>query len=71
VSTIEAVLDVDGAGRGSDLAIDAQDGVVSLTGTLADQASIEQIRNRVARVKGVNRVDTSGLTARGTRADKD
>lgn len=71
VSTIEAVLDVDGAARGSELAIDAQGGVVSLTGALADQAAIEQVRNRIAKVKGVTRVDTSGLTASGTKSSKD
>ncbi len=70
VSTIEAVLDVDRAGRGSELSINAKDGVVSLSGTLADQ-SIEQVRSRVARVKGVTRVDTSGLTTSATRPGKD
>ena len=66
VSTIEAVLDVDRAGRASGLSVDAQDGVVSLAGTLADQASIEHVRKLVAGVKGVNGVDTSGLTTSGT-----
>lgn len=70
-STIEAVLDVDRAGRSSELTIDAQGGVVSLTGTLQDQASIEHIRDLISGVKGVNRVDTSGLTISGKRPDKD
>lgn len=61
VSTIEAVLDVDRAGRSSELSIDVKGGVVSLTGALADQATIEQVRSRVAKVKGVTRVDISGL----------
>ena len=67
VSTIEAVLDVDREGRASELSVDVEDGVVSLAGTLADQASIEHVRKLVAGVKGVNGVDTSGLTASGTR----
>jgi osmotically-inducible protein OsmY len=65
-STIEAVLNVDRAGRASGLSVDAQDGVVSLSGTLADQASIEHVRKLVAGVKGVNGVDTSGLTTSRT-----
>jgi osmotically-inducible protein OsmY len=71
VSTIEAVLDVDREGRGSELSIDVQDGVVSLAGTLADQASIQHVRDLLTKVKGVNRVDTSGLTTSGTGPGKE
>lgn len=70
-STIEAVLDVDRAGRSSELSIDVQDGVVSLAGTLSDQASIDHVRNLLTRVKGVNRVDTSGVTTSGTGPGKE
>lgn len=57
VSVVEAVL-ADRAIRDSGLSIDAQDGVVSLTGTLADQASIDHVRKVVEGIKGVNRVET-------------
>lgn len=67
-STIEAVLKVDRAGRDSALSVDAQGGVVTLSGTLADEASIEHVRDLVAGVNGVSRVDTSGVTTSGTRA---
>lgn len=70
ISTIEAVLDVDREGRSSDVSIDVQGGVVSLRGTLADQAAVEQARTRIERVKGVTRVDASGLTASRTAQDK-
>lgn len=68
VNTVEAVLDVDRAGRGAELSVDAQDGVVFLTGALDDQASIDHVQKLLAGVKGVNRVDTSGLTTSATRA---
>lgn len=66
MNTVEAVLDVDRAGLGSELLIDSQDGVVVLTGELEDQASIDHVRKLLASVKGVNRVDTSGLTTSST-----
>lgn len=69
VSTVAAVL-ADRTGRDSGLAIDAQDGVVSLAGTLPDLASIEKIGTVVAGIKGVSRVDTTGLTT-SSRADPD
>lgn len=62
INTVEAVLDVDREGRGSELSIDAQEGVVFLTGTLEDASSIDHVQKLLAGVKGVNRVDTSGLT---------
>ncbi|NGX16550.1 BON domain-containing protein [Wenzhouxiangella sp. XN24] len=71
VRTIEAVVDVDSAGRSSELTIDARNGVVSLAGTLPDQASIERVRELVSGVKGVNRVDATGLTTSANRPKKD
>lgn len=71
VSTVEAVLEADRSGRSADLSVDARGGVVSLSGALPDQDSVEHVRKLIGSVKGVSRVETSGLTTSGTRNVKD
>lgn len=59
---VKSVLLADSEAKGLDIAVDTQDGVVTLEGELTDQAAIEHVTALVQDVKGVKRVNVSVLT---------
>lgn len=62
---VKSELLADSVSQGLDVNVETKDGVVSLEGTVEDEQAIEHVKDIVAGVEGVKRVDTSGLTVGG------
>jgi hyperosmotically inducible periplasmic protein len=62
---VKSELLADSVSQGLDVNVETKDGVVSLQGTVEDEQAIEHVKDVVAGVEGVKRVDTSGLTVGG------
>lgn len=59
---VKSELLADSVSQGFDVNVKTKDGVVALEGTVENEQAIEHVREIVAGVEGVKRVDTSGLT---------
>jgi hyperosmotically inducible periplasmic protein len=59
---VKSVLLADSEANGFDVHVDTIDGVVTLTGELTDQASIDHVEGLVTEVEGVRRVDIAALS---------
>jgi hyperosmotically inducible protein len=62
---VKSELLADSVSQGLDVNVETKDGVVSLEGTVEDEQAIEHVKDVVAGVEGVKRVDTSRLTVGG------
>jgi hyperosmotically inducible periplasmic protein len=64
---VKAELLADRDAKGLAINVDTKEGVVTLDGTVADHEAIEHIKDIAARVEGVKRVETSGLSVEPSR----
>lgn len=60
---IKSVLLADSEAKGLDVKVDTKDGVVTLEGTLANQAAVDHVVALARDVEGVKRVNATALTA--------
>jgi hyperosmotically inducible protein len=62
---VKSELLTDSVGKGLDVSVTTKQGVVMLSGTLANPDAINHVKSIAERVDGVKSVDTSGLSASG------
>lgn len=62
---VKSDLLADSVTKGLDISVRTSNGVVALSGTVADDGTLGHARDIAARVKGVKSVDTSGLKTSG------
>lgn len=60
---VKSAIASEGLVKDSTVAVTTTDGVVALSGSVPNQAAIDQLKDVAAKVKDVKRVDTSGLIA--------
>lgn len=62
---VKSDLLADSVTKGLDISVKTSNGVVALSGTVADSGTVDHVKDLAAKVKGVKSVDTSGLKTSG------
>jgi hyperosmotically inducible protein len=62
---VKSDLLADSVTKGLDISVKTSNGVVALSGTVADSGTVDHVKDLAAKVKGVKSVDTTGLKASG------
>ncbi len=63
---VKSDLLADSVTKGLDISVKTSNGVVALSGTVADSGTVDHVRDIASKVNGVKSVDTSGLKAVGS-----
>jgi hyperosmotically inducible protein len=62
---VKSDLLADSVTKGLDISVKTSNGVVALSGTVADSGTVDHVKDLAGKVKGVKSVDTSGLKTSG------